>query len=93
MNATKTKTFKNAKKGFTIVSVSLDQNKDAWIKAINDDKHWSLPYEDCGWQSKASEIYGVEFIITGGILLFRWNFQISNGRTSRSWLAENAEII
>ncbi|MFM9055131.1 MAG: TlpA family protein disulfide reductase [Bacteroidota bacterium] len=33
----KDKKFKNAK-GFTVYSVSLDQNKEAWIKAIQKDK-------------------------------------------------------
>jgi len=60
----KDKSFKNAKRGFTIVSVSLDQNKDAWVKAINDDKlTWEFHMSDLGgWQSKASDIYGVEFV-------------------------------
>lgn len=56
--------FKGAKNGFTIVSVSLDQNKEAWIKAIGDDKYtWPYHMSDLGaWQSKAAEIYGVQFI-------------------------------
>ncbi len=60
----KGKKFKGAKNGFTIVSVSLDQNKDAWMKAIADD-HYSWPdhMSDLGgWQSKAAEIYGIQFI-------------------------------
>lgn len=58
------KSFKSAKKGFTIVSVSLDQNKDAWKKAIVDDKlSWEYHMSDLGgWRSKPAEIYGVEFV-------------------------------
>ncbi|RYG27903.1 MAG: TlpA family protein disulfide reductase [Chitinophagaceae bacterium] len=58
------KSFKSAKKGFTIVSVSLDQNKAAWEKAIADDKlAWEFHLSDLGsWNSKAAEIYGVQFI-------------------------------
>jgi len=60
----KDKDFKSAKKGFTIVSVSLDQNKDAWVKAIADDKlAWEFHMSDLGgWRSKPAEIYGVEFV-------------------------------
>ncbi|HRO43665.1 MAG TPA: thioredoxin family protein [Flavipsychrobacter sp.] len=60
----KEKNFKAAKKGFTIVSVSLDQNKDAWVKAIQDDKlAWEFHMSDLGgWQSKPAQIYGVEYV-------------------------------
>lgn len=56
--------FKGAKNGFTIVSVSLDQNKEAWVKAIADDNYsWAYHMSDFGaWQSKAAEIYGIQFI-------------------------------
>lgn len=60
----KDKSFKDAKKGFTVVSVSLDQNKDAWVKAISDDKlTWEYHMSDLGgWGSKPAEIYGVQFV-------------------------------
>lgn len=63
-NEYKDKKFRDAKKGFTIVSVSLDQKKEAWIKAIEDDKLvWEYHMSDLGsWNSKAAEIYGVQFI-------------------------------
>ncbi len=55
--------FKKAK-GFTIFSVSLDQNKDAWMKAIEKDKlTWSSHVSDLGgWQSKPAQIYRVNSI-------------------------------
>ncbi|KAK6021381.1 antioxidant, AhpC/TSA family, partial [Ostertagia ostertagi] len=63
-NKYKDQKFKGAKNGFTIVSVSLDQEKNAWIKAIADDNYtWPYHMSDLGaWQSKAAEIYGVQFI-------------------------------
>lgn len=63
-NKYKDKKFKSAKKGFVILSVSLDQNKAAWEKAIKDDKLvWENHMSDLGaWNSKAAEIYGVQFI-------------------------------
>lgn len=56
--------FKGAKKGFTIMSVSLDQSKEAWVKAIEADKlAWPYHMSDLkAWSSKAAEIYGVQFI-------------------------------
>ncbi len=55
--------FKNAK-GFAIYSVSLDKNKDAWVKAIAQDKlAWPYHVSDLGgWQSSAGMLYGVSFI-------------------------------
>ncbi len=55
--------FKNGK-GFTIYSVSLDQNKEAWIKAIAKDKlEWPYHVSDLGgWQSKPAAMYGVNSI-------------------------------
>lgn len=55
--------FKNAK-GFTIFSVSLDQNKDAWINAIQKDQlSWETHVSDLrGWQSQAAGAYGINSI-------------------------------
>jgi thiol-disulfide isomerase/thioredoxin len=56
--------IKNAKKGFTVVSVSLDQKKEAWMKAIQHDSlNWPYHMSDLGyWNSKAAEIYGIQYI-------------------------------
>lgn len=56
--------FPTAKKGFTVVSVSLDKNKEAWVGAIAADKlNWPFHMSDLGgWKSKAAEVYGVQFI-------------------------------
>lgn len=55
--------FKGAK-GFTIYSVSLDQNRDAWLKAIKQDNlSWPYHVSDLGgWQSKPAQIYRVNSI-------------------------------
>lgn len=55
--------FKNAK-GFAIYSVSMDQNKEAWIKAIKQDNlSWPYHVSDLGgWQSKPAQIYRVNSI-------------------------------
>jgi thiol-disulfide isomerase/thioredoxin len=55
--------FKSAK-GFTVLSVSLDQNKQAWINAIaKDGLVWENHISDLGgWQSQAAALYGVNSI-------------------------------
>ena len=62
--------FAHAKKGFTVVSVSLDQKKEPWIQAIKDDGlEWPYHMSDLGgWQSKAAAIYGVQFVPQGFLL-------------------------
>lgn len=63
-NRYKDEKFKSAKKGFTIVSVSLDKNKEAWVKAIKDDDlSWEYHMSDLGgWDAKPAQIYGVQFV-------------------------------
>lgn len=55
--------FKNAK-GFVIYSVSLDQDKESWAKAIETDKlSWATHVSDLkGWSSEAAMKYGVNTI-------------------------------
>jgi thiol-disulfide isomerase/thioredoxin len=68
--------FKNGK-GFTVYSVSLDQDKKGWIGAIEDDKlSWESHVSDLkGWKSEAARLYEIEaipsnFLIDGeGIIL------------------------
>lgn len=57
--------FKNGK-GFDIMSVSLDNNKSAWTKAIEDDKlTWSTHVSDLGgWNNAAAKQYNVNGIPT-----------------------------
>jgi len=49
--------------GFDILGVSLDQNRDNWIKAIKDDGLlWNQVSDLKGWQSAAGVSYGVRSI-------------------------------
>jgi len=54
--------YKN--EGFTIYSVSLDEDKAAWEKAIKaDNLSWVNHVSDLkGWQSSAAALYGVQSI-------------------------------
>lgn len=60
----KAKKFKNAAKGFTVFSVSLDGRKEAWTQAIAADKlAWEYHVSDLKkWESTAAADYGVQFI-------------------------------
>jgi thiol-disulfide isomerase/thioredoxin len=50
-------------RGFDVFSVSLDDNKDAWIKAINDDKLlWTHVSDLQKWNSSVVKDYNIEGI-------------------------------
>ena len=50
-------------KGFTILGVSYDTNKDKWIKAIKDDHlTWNQVSDLKGWSNETSDLYGVKAI-------------------------------
>lgn len=50
--------------GFTVMSVSLDSNKDKWLAAIQADQlNWPNHVSDLGgWNSKVAKLYGVQSI-------------------------------
>jgi thiol-disulfide isomerase/thioredoxin len=62
--------FKGKAKGFTVYSVSLDKDKNNWMKAIEQDKlEWKNHVSDLGyWQSAAAQTYGVQFIPTNWLI-------------------------
>lgn len=50
-------------KGFDILGVSLDRDKEAWLKAIADDKlTWHQVSDLKFWQNEAAQLYGVNAI-------------------------------
>ena len=50
-------------KGFEVVGVSLDEDKDAWVKAIADLKMpWPQMSDLKGWESEACAVYHVQAI-------------------------------
>lgn len=59
--------FKN--KNFTIYSVSLDNNKEAWEKAVKDDGlTWTQVSDLRGWSSTAANTYSVQSIPTNFLI-------------------------
>ncbi|MFD2968775.1 redoxin domain-containing protein [Sphingobacterium bambusae] len=50
-------------KGLEILGVSLDKNKEAWLKAIKDDNLlWTQVSDLKGWQNEASQLYEVNSV-------------------------------
>lgn len=50
-------------KGFQIFSVSLDESKDKWLKAVNDDHYnWTQVGDMKGWNNAAARQFGVQGI-------------------------------
>lgn len=56
--------YEGAKKGFTVLSVSLDQNKEKWVQAIEKDSlEWEYHMSDLGgWNAQPAKIYGVSYV-------------------------------
>lgn len=67
------KKFKGAKNGFTVVSVSMDKNKDSWVKAIKqDDLCWPYHMSDLvDWNTGKcvpANTYGIQYIPQGFLI-------------------------
>ena len=53
--------YKN--KGFTVFGVSLDRERDAWLKAIDDDKlAWTQVSDLAYWQNEVAQMYFIQSI-------------------------------
>lgn len=54
---------KYQKKGFTVLGVSLDRDRDAWLKAIADDKlTWTQVSDLKYWDNEVAKQYGIRAI-------------------------------
>lgn len=50
-------------KGFGVFGVSLDKDKDSWLKAIDTDKlHWTQVSDLAYWGNAVAQIYGIDAI-------------------------------
>lgn len=56
-------------KGFDILGVSFDSNRDRWLKAIKDDGlDWYQVSDLAGWDNKAAKLYGIRSIPSNMII-------------------------
>lgn len=66
-------------KGFDVLGVSFDTNRDKWIKAIKDDKlTWTHVSDLKGWDNEAGKLYGINSI-PANVLLDRDQKIIASG--------------
>jgi peroxiredoxin len=57
------------KAGFDVFGVSLDRNKDAWVKAISDDKlTWAHVSDLKFWNNEVAKLYAVNSIPSNFLL-------------------------
>lgn len=50
-------------KGFAVLGISLDNNKDKWLAAIKKDQlEWTHVSDLKGWQNSVAELYGIKAI-------------------------------
>ncbi|HVW62293.1 MAG TPA: TlpA disulfide reductase family protein [Puia sp.] len=50
-------------KGFAVLGISLDNNKDKWLDAIKKDQlEWTQISDLKGWQNSVAELYGIKAI-------------------------------
>lgn len=60
---------KFGKKGFEIYSVSLDEEKEAWVKAIKKDKiSWLQVIDKGGWETPTASIWRVSALPTSYLI-------------------------
>ncbi|KAF0201852.1 MAG: alkyl hydroperoxide reductase/Thiol specific antioxidant/Mal [Bacteroidetes bacterium] len=79
-------------KGFEILGVSLDRDKDAWIKAIaKDSLTWNQVSDLKYWQSEAAQAYGVKSI-PHTVLLDRNGLVIARGLRGKALERKLEEI-
>jgi thiol-disulfide isomerase/thioredoxin len=93
-NDFKDKKMKGGKKGFTVFSVSLDQNADLWKQAITaDGLVWKEHTSDLkGWNNAAAQTYGVRSIPTN-FLIDGNGVIIAKGLRGEALIAELQKLV
>jgi peroxiredoxin len=81
------------KKGFDILGVSFDQNRDKWIKATKDDNLTWIHVSDLkGWGNEAGKLYGVNSI-PANVLLDKDQKIIGRNLRGEELLTKLAEVL
>jgi thiol-disulfide isomerase/thioredoxin len=79
-------------KGFEVVGVSYDDNKEKWVKAIAD---WNMPWihlsDLSGWDNPASALYGID-AIPDNLLIDPEGTVVARGLRGEKLQAKLAEI-
>lgn len=80
-------------KGFDILGVSLDQEKDKWLEAISQDGlNWPHVSDLMGWKSKIAGMYGVQGI-PQNFLLDKEGKVVAKGLRGQALIAKLDELL
>ncbi|MBN2807022.1 MAG: AhpC/TSA family protein [Prolixibacteraceae bacterium] len=80
-------------KGFTVFGVSLDSDRDRWLKAIADDQlQWQHVSDLRGWDNQFSKAYAVNSI-PANFLVNREGIIIATGLREEALLQKLAELL
>ena len=80
-------------RGFDIIGVSLDQDKEAWLKAIEDDGLiWTQVSDLKGWGNAVSDMYGINSI-PSSLLLDREGIIIGKNLRGEDLKNKLAELV
>ncbi|GAB1404772.1 hypothetical protein MASR1M74_19510 [Lentimicrobium sp.] len=80
-------------RGFTVFGVSLDKDKEAWLKAINDDNlTWTHVSDLQYWNNAAAKLYGV-MSIPSNVLIDKDGIIIAKDLRGKKLLDKLAEIL
>ncbi len=81
------------KKGFDVLGVSFDQNREKWLKAVEKDKlTWHQVSDLKGWGNEAGKLYGVNSI-PANVLLDQDMKIIGRNLRGEELMAKLAEIL
>lgn len=79
--------------GFTVLGVSLDKEKEAWLKAISDDNlTWTQVSDLQYWNNSAAKLYGV-MSIPSNVLVDKDGIIIGKNLTGQKLLDKLAEVL
>ncbi len=66
-------------KGFDVLGISFDTNRDKWLKAVKDDRlTWTQVSDLKGWGNEAGKLYGIN-LIPANVLLDKDQKIIASG--------------
>lgn len=82
------------KKGFEIFGVSLDNNKEAWLAAIeNKELNWPHVSDLKGWQNAVADLYGVRSIPANYLVECATGKIVASGLRGEEVKAKLAELL
>ena len=80
-------------KGFNILGVSLDKDKDKWLEAIQKDKLvWNHVSDLKGWSNEAAKAYGIR-AIPANLLLDKDGKIVAKNLRGEELMKKLAEVV